>query len=64
MSSAFTREEEVQTMDADVDNRQGTTVDLAPCNFDGTFRNPCFWILIGILGTLGVQYIFTKTTKQ
>lgn len=63
MSSPFTREEEVQTIDADVDNRQ-TSVDLAPCNFSGTLRNPCFWILIGILGTLGVQYIFTKTTKQ
>lgn len=64
MSSPFEREEDVQTINADVDNGRSTTVDLAPCNFGGTFRNPCFWILIGILGTLGVQYIFTKTTKQ
>ena len=55
--------EAVEPVGADVDT-PGTTVDLAPCNFSGTLRNPCFWILVGILGTLGVQYIFTKTTKS
>ena len=42
-----------------------TDYDLAPCSFGGaTFRNPCFWTLVGVAGTLAVQYIFTKTTKS
>lgn len=34
-----------------------TRVDLAPCNFAGTFRNPCFWVLVGVLGTIAFQYV-------
>ena len=42
-----------------------TSYDLAPCSFGGdTFRNPCFWILVGGAGCLAVQYVFTKTTKS
>lgn len=38
-----------------------TDIDLAQCSFGGeTFRNPCFWILVGVAGALAVQYIFTK----
>ena len=38
-----------------------TEIDLAPCTFGtDTFRNPCFWILVGVAGTLAVQYIFRK----
>ena len=38
-----------------------TDIDLAHCNFGTeTFRNPCFWILVGVAGALAVQYIFTK----
>ncbi len=33
------------------------TVDLAPCHFGGTFQNPCFWILLGIGGTILAQYL-------
>jgi len=41
------------------DNR--TDIDLAQCSFGSeTFRNPCFWILVGVAGALAVQYIFTK----
>jgi hypothetical protein len=25
-----------------------------------TFRNPFFWILVGVAGTLAVQYVLTK----
>jgi len=35
-------------------------VDLAPVCFQGTFTNPCFWLLLGIMGTLAVQYVMTK----
>lgn len=42
-----------------------TEYDLAPCSFGGdTFRNPCFWILVGVAGCLAVQYVFAKTTKS
>ncbi|NBO53128.1 MAG: hypothetical protein EBU84_00725 [Actinobacteria bacterium] len=38
-----------------------TEIDLAPCTFGGdTFRNPCFWILVGVAGCLAVQYLFAK----
>ena len=40
-----------------------TTVDLANCHFGGTFRNPCFWILVGALGAIGVQYLL-KSKKD
>jgi hypothetical protein len=35
-------------------------VDLTPICFRGTFSNPCFWLLLGISGTLAVQYIFQR----
>lgn len=42
-----------------------TDIDLAHCSFGTeTFRNPCFWILVGVAGALAVQYIFTKRSKE
>ena len=42
-----------------------TDIDLAHCNFGTeTFRNPCFWILVGVAGARAVQYIFTKRSKE
>lgn len=38
-----------------------TQIDLAACQFGtDTFRNPCFWILVGVAGTLAVQYVFNR----
>ena len=59
MSSAFRREESVDTVDSEV-LPEGTTVDLTPTNFSGTFQNPCFWILVGIAGTIACQYLLKK----
>lgn len=56
-------ERNTETVDADVLDPQPTqqrTVDLVPCNFRGTFQNPCFWVLIGIGATLAFQYILSK----
>ena len=36
------------------------TVDLAPVCFSGTFRNPCFWLLLGVGATLAVQYVLSR----
>jgi hypothetical protein len=42
-----------------------TEYDLAPCSFGGdTFRNPCFWILVGVAGTVAIQYLLAKTSKS
>jgi hypothetical protein len=39
--------------------------DLAPVTFGGdTFRNPFFWILVGVAGTLAAQYVLTKRSKE
>ena len=41
-----------------------TDIDLAQCSFGTeTFRNPCFWILVGALGAIGVQYLL-KSKKD
>ncbi len=52
----------VETIDGNADDipTTGRTIDLAPTSFEGTFRNPCFWILVGIAATLGVQYVLKK----
>lgn len=51
-----------ESVDAEVLDPQPSqrTVDLVPCNFRGTFQNPCFWVLIGIGATLAFQYILAK----
>lgn len=36
-------------------NDQRPTVNLAPVKFGETFTHPCFWIIIGIVGTLACQ---------
>ena len=55
---------ETEKMDAD-QAEPARDYDLAPVTFGGdTFRNPCFWMLVGIAGTLAVQYILTKRTKE
>lgn len=40
------------------------TVDVAPCHFEGTFRHPCFWILVGVSAALAVQYLFAQNKKN
>lgn len=38
-----------------------TSVDLRSVTFGrGTFENPCFWILIGVVGTITVQYMLKQ----
>jgi hypothetical protein len=40
--------------------RHATTI-----SFGGdTFRNPFFWILVGVAGTLAAQYVLTKRNKE
>jgi hypothetical protein len=36
------------------------TVDLIPCSFGQTFQNPCFWILVGVIGTGAVIWLFDR----
>lgn len=43
---------------------QRPTVDMAPCHFEGTFRHPCFWILVGVSAALAVQYLFAQSKKN
>ena len=60
MAQVFTADTATEDFAADpAPNR--TDIDLAHCNFGTeTFRNPCFWILVGVAGALAVQYVFTK----
>jgi hypothetical protein len=44
-------------------NTPKPTVDLAPCNFGGTLRHPCFWILVGVVGCLAGQYLLSNIRK-
>lgn len=67
MSKVFNADTGMEDFAADADTSAPakTEYDLAPCRFGrDTFSNPCFWILVGIAGTLAVQYIFTKTSKS
>ena len=34
--------------------------DGGPCHWSGTFRNPCFWVLVGVAATLGFQYVMRR----
>jgi hypothetical protein len=47
-------------MSADLEQQDAPTVDLVSCNWGGTFQHPCFWILVGILGTMAFQYVMTR----
>lgn len=47
-------------MPADLEQQDAPTVDLVSCNWGGTFQHPCFWILVGILGTMAFQYVMTR----
>lgn len=63
MAQVFTDDETTAQFAADPAPTPATRTeyDLVPCSFGtDTFRNPCFWMLVGIAGTLAVQYIFTK----
>lgn len=52
------------TVGADPDT-VGPTVDLTPVRVGmGTFQNPCFWILVGIIGTLAVQHFITSPKRR
>jgi hypothetical protein len=60
MAQVFTADTATEDFAADPAPAR-TDIDLAHCNFGTeTFRNPCFWILVGVAGALAVQYIFTK----
>ena len=60
MAQVFTADTATEDFAADPAPTR-TDIDLAHCNFGTeTFRNPCFWILVGVAGALAVQYIFTK----
>jgi uncharacterized membrane protein YuzA (DUF378 family) len=50
---------DTETLDADpAPTRE---YDLAPVTFGtDTFRNPFFWILVGVAGTMAIQYIMTR----
>lgn len=65
MSKVFNADTGMEDFSADPEPPTRTTeVDLAPCRFGGdTFRNPCFWILVGVAGTLAVQYIFSRNKQ-
>ena len=39
-------------------------IDLAPICFRGTFTNPCFWLLIGVIGTLAAQYVLSGRNRK
>lgn len=42
----------------------GTSVDLRPVSFGTTtFTNPCFWVLVGIVGTIAVQYFLSHRNR-
>lgn len=39
----------------------GARLDLQPVSVGlQTFQNPCFWILLGVLGTVAVQYVLSE----
>lgn len=39
-----------------------TSLDLRNVTFgSATFTNPCFWILVGVIGTIAVQYLMKRT---
>ena len=65
MSKVFNADTGMEDFSADPESPTRTTeVDLASCRFGGeTFRNPCFWILVGVAGTLAVQYIFSRNKQ-
>jgi hypothetical protein len=64
MAKVYDADTGVEDLSADPEPTR-TDIDLAHCRFGGeTFRNPCFWILVGVAGTLAVQYIFTKRKSE
>jgi hypothetical protein len=64
MAQVFTADTATEDFAADPAPAR-TDIDLAQCSFGtDTFRNPCFWILVGVAGALAVQYIFTKRSKE
>ncbi|MEY5145046.1 MAG: hypothetical protein RL745_413, partial [Actinomycetota bacterium] len=65
MSKVFNADTGMEDFAEDPTPTTKTDIDLAHCRFGGeTFRNPCFWILVGVAGTLAVQYIFTKRKSE
>ena len=52
---------DTETIDADPAPAPTREYDLAPVTFGSdTFRNPFFWIFVGVAGTLAIQYIMTR----
>lgn len=55
---------DTETLDADT-AAPARDYDLAPVTFGGeTFRNPFFWILVGVAGTLAMQYVLSKRKSE
>ena len=55
---------DTETLDADT-AATARDYDLAPVTFGGeTFRNPFFWILVGVAGTLAMQYVLSKRKSE
>lgn len=55
---------DTETLDADA-AAPARDYDLAPVTFGGeTFRNPFFWILVGVAGTLAMQYVLSKRKSE
>jgi len=43
-----------------VDDIPSTTIDLQRCKVGTeTFSNPCFWILLGVIGTIAAQALLS-----
>jgi hypothetical protein len=65
MAKVFNADTGAEDFSADPATAPRTEYDLAPCSFGGdTFRNPCFWILVGVAGTVAIQYLLAKTSKS
>ena len=48
-----------------VDDIPPPTIDLQKCKVGTeTFSNPCFWILLGVIGTIAAQALLTHLDNQ
>jgi hypothetical protein len=70
MTAAYTQDFGKTTVETDASSTPSTTprpkpsVDLVPVSFGATFQNPCFWILVGIAGTIAAQYLLKSHRKD
>ena len=40
------------------------SIDFVSVNFAGTLSNPFFWIVVGVVSTVAVQYIFARHARK